>query len=76
MCSIVSPQSCYAAGAQAGSSSDAPVETLRSEKCHRWLVQVVTPFSMLSGCAQGIISIFWWAVIDMQAGETYSQVRR
>ena len=42
---------------------------------HHWRSQVVTPFSMLSGCAQGIISIFWWAVIDKQAGETYSQVR-
>ena len=39
-----------------------------------FVVQVVTPFSMLSGCAQGIISIFWWGVINMQAGETYSQV--
>lgn len=40
-----------------------------------WCLQVVTPFSMLSGCSQGIISIFWWAVINMQDGETYSQVR-
>jgi hypothetical protein len=39
---------------------------------------VVTPFSMLFGCAQGIASIFWWAKLDQSVslGETYSQVKQ
>lgn len=41
-------------------------------------LMLVTPFSMLMGCAQGLASIFWWARLDQHhgLGETYGQVRR
>ena len=37
-------------------------------------LQVVTPFSVLMGCAQGVGAIFWWTALDIQTGETYGQV--
>lgn len=36
--------------------------------------KIVTPFTMLFGCAQGIIAMFWWSVIDQRSGESYSMV--
>lgn len=37
--------------------------------------RLVTPFTMLSGCLQGLVSIFWWSAIAQLSTETYSQVR-
>lgn len=37
-------------------------------------LKVVTPFSMLFGCAQSIASLFWWSRIDQQSYETYGDV--
>mmetsp|Transcript_1562 Transcript_1562/g.4619 ORF Transcript_1562/g.4619 Transcript_1562/m.4619 type:complete len:552 (+) Transcript_1562:384-2039(+) len=39
---------------------------------HPLAYKIVTPFTMLFGCAQGIIAMFWWSVIDQRSGESYS----
>lgn len=37
------------------------------------VLMVVTPFSMLTGCANAILSLFWWSAVDQHADETYAQ---
>ena len=37
-------------------------------------LKVVTPFSMLFGCANGMASIAWWSSLDRHSFETYGQV--
>lgn len=34
--------------------------------------RIITPFTNLFGCLQGLISIFWWCAIDQKAEETYN----
>lgn len=40
---------------------------------HRLAYKFITPFAMLFGCLQGLIGVFWWAIIDQKSEETYSQ---
>lgn len=45
---------------------------------HRLAYRIITAFTMLTGCAFGLSSVFWWCAIANNRSpvpETYSQVR-